>query len=81
MAATGNVRECEGSQNSIEIEDLARFAVEEHNKKQGDYVEFFLGLEVHFKEDFELFVVMCWAFGLKFVKECMSILASNQRLA
>ncbi|XP_073027579.1 cysteine proteinase inhibitor-like isoform X3 [Primulina eburnea] len=49
MAATGNVRECEGSQNSIEIEDLARFAVEEHNKKQGDYVEFFLGLEVHFK--------------------------------
>ncbi|XP_073027578.1 cysteine proteinase inhibitor-like isoform X2 [Primulina eburnea] len=53
MAATGNVRECEGSQNSIEIEDLARFAVEEHNKKQGDYVEFFLGLEVHFKCNLE----------------------------
>ncbi|XP_073063233.1 cysteine proteinase inhibitor-like [Primulina eburnea] len=40
MAATGNVRECEGSQNSIEIEDLARFAVEEHNKKQNALLEF-----------------------------------------
>lgn len=30
----GDVRESEGSQNSAELEELARFAVEEHNKKE-----------------------------------------------
>ncbi|XP_073157019.1 cysteine proteinase inhibitor A [Henckelia pumila] len=38
--ATGGIRECEGSQNSIEIDDLARFAVEDHNKKQNALLEF-----------------------------------------
>lgn len=34
MAALGGIRDVEGSQNSVEIENLARFAVQEHNKKE-----------------------------------------------
>ena len=34
MAALGGNRDVTGSQNSVEIDALARFAVEEHNKKQ-----------------------------------------------
>ncbi|KAH1215840.1 Cysteine proteinase inhibitor [Glycine max] len=34
MAALGGNRDVAGSQNSLEIDGLARFAVEEHNKKQ-----------------------------------------------
>jgi len=34
MAALGGNRDVAGSQNSVEIDSLARFAVEEHNKKQ-----------------------------------------------
>ncbi|WOL00625.1 cysteine proteinase inhibitor 12-like [Canna indica] len=40
MATLGGVRESEGSQNSVEIEDLARFAVDEHNKKENALLEF-----------------------------------------
>ncbi|KAL4603780.1 hypothetical protein ACB092_10G148300 [Castanea dentata] len=29
----GGIRDCKGSQNSAEIDSLARFAVQEHNKK------------------------------------------------
>ena len=43
MATTttlGGVHPSHGSQNSVEIENLARFAVDEHNKKENAMVEF-----------------------------------------
>ncbi|KAJ8759838.1 hypothetical protein K2173_009939 [Erythroxylum novogranatense] len=36
----GGARDYQGSQNSAEIESLARFAVQEHNKKQNAFLEF-----------------------------------------
>ncbi|KAK9912539.1 hypothetical protein M0R45_036401 [Rubus argutus] len=33
-AVPGGITESQGSENSAEIEDLARFAVQEHNKKE-----------------------------------------------
>ncbi|KAH6836976.1 cystatin A [Perilla frutescens var. hirtella] len=38
--ATGTIRQSEGSANSLEIDSLARFAVDEHNKKQNALLEF-----------------------------------------
>uniref|UniRef100_A0A2P2J918 Cysteine proteinase inhibitor n=1 Tax=Rhizophora mucronata TaxID=61149 RepID=A0A2P2J918_RHIMU len=40
MATLGGVRDVEGSANSIEIDSLARFAVDEHNKKENSVLEF-----------------------------------------
>ncbi|XP_061372570.1 cysteine proteinase inhibitor-like [Gastrolobium bilobum] len=40
MATLGGVSEVEGVQNSVEIDNLARFAVEEHNKKQNAVLEY-----------------------------------------
>ncbi|RDY04910.1 hypothetical protein CR513_11305 [Mucuna pruriens] len=40
MAAVGDPRDVPGNQNSVEIDGLARFAVEEHNKKQNALLEF-----------------------------------------
>ncbi|KAF9688813.1 hypothetical protein SADUNF_Sadunf01G0027100 [Salix dunnii] len=40
MATLGGVHESEASQNSVEIDSLARFAVEEHNKKENAMLEF-----------------------------------------
>lgn len=34
MATLGGVQESQGTQNSAEIDSLAQFAVEEHNKKE-----------------------------------------------
>ena len=34
MATVGGIHDSDGSQNALEIENLARFAVDEHNKKQ-----------------------------------------------
>lgn len=34
MRIPGDPSDCKGFQNSVEIESLARFAVQEHNKKQ-----------------------------------------------
>ncbi|KAF6151868.1 hypothetical protein GIB67_010442 [Kingdonia uniflora] len=36
----GGVRESGSTQNSIEIESLAKFAVDEHNKKENAVLEF-----------------------------------------
>ncbi|GKV28997.1 hypothetical protein SLEP1_g37982 [Rubroshorea leprosula] len=36
----GGFHDCKGTQNSAEIESLARFAVQEHNKKENALVEF-----------------------------------------
>ncbi|XP_042472299.1 cysteine proteinase inhibitor-like [Zingiber officinale] len=36
----GNMRESEGRENNTEIQELARFAVDEHNKKQNALLEF-----------------------------------------
>uniref|UniRef100_A0A2N9EH69 Cysteine proteinase inhibitor n=1 Tax=Fagus sylvatica TaxID=28930 RepID=A0A2N9EH69_FAGSY len=36
----GGVHDCKGSQNSAEIDGLARFAVQEHNKKENALLEF-----------------------------------------
>ncbi|KAF5176295.1 Cysteine proteinase inhibitor [Thalictrum thalictroides] len=36
----GGVRDSEGTQNSVEIEQLAKFAVDEHNKKENALLEF-----------------------------------------
>ncbi|CAL0302539.1 unnamed protein product [Lupinus luteus] len=40
MATLGGPREIAGNQNSLEIDALARFAVDEHNKKQNALLEF-----------------------------------------
>jgi hypothetical protein len=40
MATLGGLRDSQGSQNSLEIDSLARFAVDEHNKKQNALLEF-----------------------------------------
>uniref|UniRef100_A0A5B7BRY3 Cysteine proteinase inhibitor n=1 Tax=Davidia involucrata TaxID=16924 RepID=A0A5B7BRY3_DAVIN len=40
MATLGGIREVEGSQNSVETDGLARFAVDEHNKKENALLEF-----------------------------------------
>ncbi|KAI9194081.1 hypothetical protein LWI28_002934 [Acer negundo] len=36
----GGISEVKGSANSVETDELARFAVDEHNKKQNTMVEF-----------------------------------------
>ncbi|KAK0605424.1 hypothetical protein LWI29_026624 [Acer saccharum] len=36
----GGISEVKGSDNSVETDELARFAVDEHNKKQNTMVEF-----------------------------------------
>ncbi|KAK2641050.1 hypothetical protein Ddye_022813 [Dipteronia dyeriana] len=36
----GGISEVEGSANSVETDELARFAVDEHNKKENSMVEF-----------------------------------------
>ena len=40
MATLGGIKNVEGSANSLEIDNLARFAVEEHNKKENTLLEF-----------------------------------------
>ncbi|KAM2968114.1 hypothetical protein FF1_028295 [Malus domestica] len=40
MATLGGVHESHGAQNSAEVEDLARFAVQEHNNKENALLEF-----------------------------------------
>lgn len=40
MATLGGVRDVECNQNSVEIDELARFAVDEHNKKENALLEF-----------------------------------------
>jgi uncharacterized membrane protein YkoI len=40
MTTLGGPRDVPGSQNSLQIDSLARFAVEEHNKKQNALLEF-----------------------------------------
>ncbi|KAK9221286.1 hypothetical protein WN944_009712 [Citrus x changshan-huyou] len=40
MATVGGVREVEGTANNQEIVNLARFAVDEHNKKQNSNLQF-----------------------------------------
>lgn len=40
MAVTGGISEVSGFQNSLEYQDLARFAVEDYNKKQNALLEF-----------------------------------------
>ncbi|XAR48315.1 hypothetical protein NMG60_11031086 [Bertholletia excelsa] len=40
MKTLGGIRDCKGIQNSAEIESIARFAVEEHNKKENALLEF-----------------------------------------
>ncbi|RRT37645.1 hypothetical protein B296_00057834 [Ensete ventricosum] len=40
MATVGGIREVEGIANSAETEQLARFAVDEHNKKENALLEF-----------------------------------------
>ncbi|MQL99708.1 hypothetical protein Taro_032435 [Colocasia esculenta] len=39
-AAVGGTVDVEGSENSVEAEELARFAVEEHNKKENALLQF-----------------------------------------
>ncbi|KAE9592783.1 putative Cystatin domain-containing protein [Lupinus albus] len=40
MSIPGGITDSEGFQNSLEIEDLARFAVDQHNNKQNALLEF-----------------------------------------
>ncbi|OAY43354.1 cysteine proteinase inhibitor A [Manihot esculenta] len=46
MRIPGDPSDCKGFQNSVEIESLARFAVQEHNKKQNALLEFVRVLKV-----------------------------------
>ncbi|XP_052171878.1 cysteine proteinase inhibitor-like [Diospyros lotus] len=48
MAKLGGIKEVGGSANSVEIDSLARFAVDEHNKKENALLEF--GKVVNTKE-------------------------------
>ncbi|KAI3756689.1 hypothetical protein L1987_56511 [Smallanthus sonchifolius] len=48
MAVVGGISESKGVENSLEIDDLARFAVDQHNKKQNALLEF--GKVVNTKE-------------------------------
>ncbi|XP_042488238.1 cysteine proteinase inhibitor-like [Macadamia integrifolia] len=47
-AKTGGIHEVKGFQNSVETDELARFAIDEYNKKQNKVVEF--GRVVNVKE-------------------------------
>lgn len=52
MATLGGASHVEGSANSLEMENLARFAVDEHKKKEVlshlfSFVLFFFGLRLH----------------------------------
>ncbi|XP_022756147.1 cysteine proteinase inhibitor-like [Durio zibethinus] len=40
MASLGGVSQVEGNANNLEMENLARFAVDEHNKKENAMLEF-----------------------------------------
>ncbi|KAJ6749210.1 CYSTEINE PROTEINASE INHIBITOR 7 [Salix purpurea] len=40
MATAGGIKEVEGSANRLEIDSLARFAVDDYNKKQNSVLEF-----------------------------------------
>ncbi|KAF9665416.1 hypothetical protein SADUNF_Sadunf16G0120300 [Salix dunnii] len=40
MATAGGIKEVEGSANRLEIDNLARFAVDDYNKKQNSMLEF-----------------------------------------
>ncbi|GAB4835313.1 hypothetical protein Ancab_000222 [Ancistrocladus abbreviatus] len=40
MATVGGITEKGGAENSVEIDSLARFAVDEHNKKKNAMLEF-----------------------------------------
>ncbi|KAJ7949410.1 Cysteine proteinase inhibitor [Quillaja saponaria] len=40
MTTLGGIHESQGAQNSVDIEALARFAVDEHNKKENALLEF-----------------------------------------
>ncbi|KAI3775981.1 hypothetical protein L1987_45741 [Smallanthus sonchifolius] len=40
MATVGGISDPKGVENSLEIDSLARFAVDEHNKKQNSVLEF-----------------------------------------
>ncbi|XP_058199164.1 cysteine proteinase inhibitor-like [Rhododendron vialii] len=40
MATVGGIKEAEGSANSLEVDNLAKFAVDEHNKKENALLQF-----------------------------------------
>ncbi|KAI8526075.1 hypothetical protein RHMOL_Rhmol13G0280700 [Rhododendron molle] len=40
MAKVGGIKEAEGSANSLEVDNLAKFAVDEHNKKENTLLQF-----------------------------------------
>nr|ALG38347.1 cysteine proteinase inhibitor [Boehmeria nivea]ASH99044.1 cysteine proteinase inhibitor [Boehmeria nivea]ASH99045.1 cysteine proteinase inhibitor [Boehmeria nivea] len=40
MATVGGVQDVQGNANSLEIDSLARFAVDDHNKKQNALLQF-----------------------------------------
>jgi hypothetical protein len=48
MATLGGVHDSQSSQNSAEIDSLARFAVDEHNKKEVKTMSMTLNLLVFF---------------------------------
>jgi len=54
MATLGGVRDVSGNQNSLAIDGLARFAVEEHNKKQVSFLFLFLFLWLFYYVNFLL---------------------------
>lgn len=57
----GGIRESQGSQNSAEIEELARFAVDEHNKKQVHFFYFFyLNISIIFFLCVIFIFLLCW---------------------
>lgn len=48
MAFTGGISEVSGFENNLEYVDLAKFAIEDYNKKQVKQLRFFFGLNFFF---------------------------------
>ncbi|KAH7837280.1 hypothetical protein Vadar_011974 [Vaccinium darrowii] len=57
MATLGGIKEAEGSANSLEVDNLARFAVDDHNKKENALLQF--GKVVNVKQQVVAGTVRC----------------------
>ncbi|KAF5793017.1 putative Cystatin domain-containing protein [Helianthus annuus] len=40
MAVVGGISECKGNNNGVDFDDLAKFSIAEHNKKENAALEF-----------------------------------------
>lgn len=66
MATVGGIREVEGIANSAETEQLARFAVDEHNKKEvfSKFLSFSLLAWFHFFLENSNFIIIFFSISV-----------------